>query len=155
MTSVHVGWGCYFLPSLSLDESMFVPIISLHYFVSTLTWEKNSHHPRKKLAVDWFWRNPQRGRRRGKKQPLFPSILPGAPRCPGSAQVSQTTELCLDSKPMLCSLDRNSANPEPLTLTPPLAGHTHMGPNNQVTALIVTISSISPEPNTQPCHFRH
>lgn len=42
-------------------------------------------------------------------------------------------------KPMLHSPDRNSVNPQPLILTPPLARRSHTAPNNQVTALIVTI----------------
>lgn len=41
-------------------------------------------------------------------------------------------------KPMLLSPDRNSVNPQPLVLTPPLACRSHNAPDNQVTALIVT-----------------
>lgn len=129
----------------------------MYQAVSTLSWEKNSHQKQKKSSWLHLLKSPKEAKvrrtvkKKGAHTPTNTSWSPGQSWiCMGLPDNWALSR----QKPMFSSPDRNSVHPQPLVLTPPLPYRSHMAPNNQITALIVTIIQHFPlQLNAPPCHL--
>lgn len=135
------GSGCYFLPS-GRDFHAVDICTNASSCLHPIMGEKLPPTTKKNPALRLHsLKSPEEEKvsRKKKKSPLSPTNTSWSPGQSWMCTGLPDNWALSRQKPMLHSADRNSVNPQALILTPPLACLSHMAPNNQVTALIVTI----------------